>query len=129
MIKGLKFKFQNIQRNKYTIYALCLFIILSFEIYSYYLFSYVKNKDIYEAPKEKINIQLNTVVNKLKDNDLEIINIQNDEKDGYTFQVAIKGSKEEVCEVLKKFENCIIKEYELNVEANNIAGKVTLSYN
>ena len=129
MMKRSKYKFHVLQKNKYSIYALIFLIVLMFEIYAYYSLNYMQDIGNQESLEEDAYIELNTVVSEIKENNLEILSIQSGDEGSYTIQVGIRGNKNEVCRILKKLENCIIKDYELNVQANNIDGKVTLSYN
>lgn len=129
MMKRSRYKFHVLQKNKYSVYALLLSIVLMFEIYLYYSLNYMQDKGNQQSFEEEKYIELDTVVNKIKENNLEILSIQSGDEGSYTIQVGIRGNKDEVCRLLQKLESCIIKDYELDVQANNIDGKVTLTYN
>lgn len=129
MTQKFKYKFQSIQKNKYVIYTLCLSIVLLFEIYAYYSLNYVKNEEKHEILQEENNIELSTIIYELKDKNLNILNMQKINENSYTFEVGVKGEKQEVYKVLKNLNNFTIIDYEFNVASNNIDGKVILSYN
>lgn len=129
MMKRSRYKFHVLQKNKYSVYALLLSIVLMFEIYLYYSLNYMQDIGNQQSFEEEKYIELDTVVNKIKENNLEILSIQSGDEGSYTIQVGIRGNKDEVCRLLQKLESCIIKDYELDVQANNIDGKVTLTYN
>ncbi|MBE6047368.1 MAG: hypothetical protein E7213_02995 [Clostridium sp.] len=129
MTQKFKYKFQSIQKNKYVIYTLCLSIVLLFEIYAYYSLNYVKNEEKHEILQEENNIELSTIIYELKDKNLNILNMQKINENSYTFEVRVKGEKQEVYKVLKNLNNFTIIDYEFNVASNNIDGKVILSYN
>lgn len=128
-MKRSRYKFHVLQKNKYSVYALLLSIVLMFEIYLYYSLNYMQDIGNQQSFEEEKYIELDTVVNKIKENNLEILSIQSGDEGSYTIQVGIRGNKDEVCRLLQKLESCIIKDYELDVQANNIDGKVTLTYN
>lgn len=129
MMKRSRYKFHVLQKNKYSVYALLLSIVLMFEIYLYYSLNYMQDIGNQQSFEEEKYIELDTVVNKIKENNLEILSIQSGDEGSYTIQVGIRGNKDEVSRLLQKLESCIIKDYELDVQANNIDGKVTLTYN
>lgn len=128
-MKRSRYKFHVLQKNKYSVYALLLSIVLMFEIYLYYSLNYMQDIGNQQSFEEEKYIELDTVVNKIKENNLEILSIQSGDEGSYTIQVGIRGNKDEVSRLLQKLESCIIKDYELDVQANNIDGKVTLTYN